>query len=84
MSRAQNLLRHARVLKDEKVRREIVDAMNNFAPAGYLPRPLSYHASTRELALLNREKVIDALHKVYRAWGTVAARDIAEELEREP
>jgi hypothetical protein len=71
----------AYVQKNEKDRKEIVDAMNNFGPSKYRTNPLSYNATVKELALLNPEEVIDALHKVYRAWGTVAARELAQELE---
>ena len=83
---AQTLLNSAyvHVLQNEKARREIIDAMNNFGPARYRTKPLSYSATVKQLTFLNREEVIDALHKVYRAWGTVAARGIAQELEHAP
>ena len=77
----KNLLLWAYVLKTERDRKEIADAMNTFSPT-FRTNPLT--AEKSRLLLLSCEEVIDALHKVYRAWGTVAARGIAQELEHAP
>ena len=76
---AENLLEWLpHLTKDEC--NEIVYAVSKFS-SKYRTNPLSYNATVKELALLNPEEVIDALHKVYRAWGTVAARELAQQLE---
>ena len=61
--------------------KEIVLALNTFGPSEYRTNPLSYNATAMDLVLLRRQEAIDALHKVYRAWGTVAARELAQQLE---
>jgi hypothetical protein len=70
----KNLLLWAYVLKTERDRKEIADAMNTFSPT-FRTNPLT--AEKSRLLLLSCEEVIDALHK----RGTAAARDIAQELE---
>ena len=64
--------------------KEIVFALNTFGPSEYRTNPLSYNATAMDLVLLRRQEAIDALHKVYEAWGTAAALATAQILECKP
>ena len=65
----------------EKERNEIIYAVNTFGPPGYRVHPLRYN-DLASVALLNREHVIAALHKVHSHYGTAAALDTAHKLIR--
>jgi hypothetical protein len=65
----------------EKECNEIVYAMNTFGPPGYRVHPLRYN-DLPSVALLDREDVIAALHKVHSHYGTAAALDTAHKLIR--
>jgi hypothetical protein len=69
---AKNLLEFLSKL-DEWDCREITDAMRNHDPAKLV---IDYN-NLRVIGFLNRERVIAALLKVYRAYGTAAARATA-------
>jgi len=74
---AENLLEWLDCLEDNKAARaEIVFAVNTFCG-----EQLSYSTTSIDLAFLPRKKVIDALHKVYEAWGTKAALALAQKFE---
>jgi hypothetical protein len=73
---AKNLLQALPL--SEMERKVIADAMHDYNPE----RPAIHHDDIGAIGLLPRDKVIAALRKFYRFYGTTAACDLARKLQR--
>src|SRR5262249_6200208 len=73
---AENLL-HALPLS-EMERKLIADAMHDYDPE----KPAIHHRDMGRIGFLPHDKVIAALRKFYRLYGTTAACDLARKLQR--